>query len=56
MDFKHDLTIHLRRKKSFLTAEELKDTEYLNSQGKSRKIPLCKRGCGEATHLDSLST
>lgn len=56
MDFGHDFSMHLRRKVSLLTAEVLKDTKYLNSQGWSRKIPLCK-GRGRAIrHLDSLST
>jgi len=47
--------MHLRRKESLLRAEALKDTEYLNSEGQSRKIPLCKTGCRATRHLDSVS-
>lgn len=54
-NFRYDMSTSLRRKYSLLTTEELRDTEYLSSQEQRKKIPPCKKGCGQTKHLDGFT-
>lgn len=54
-NFRYDMSTSLRKKYSLLTAEELRDTEYLSSQEQRKKIPSCKKGCGQTKHLDGFT-
>lgn len=53
--FRHDMRTYVRRKYSLLTAEELRDTEYLSSQEQRKKILPCKKGCGQTKHPDGFT-